>query len=109
MKTAVEWLCEKYHLKKDIEIVKQETLEEAAREYYKRGQLGFEKASDTERAFLNGAKWQQERSYSEEEVIELLQKALTHKDDGETGSLVTAQGQIRTANFHSWFNKFKKK
>jgi hypothetical protein len=51
------------------ETSKQETLEEAAREYYKRGQLGFEKASDTERAFLNGAKWQQERSYSKEEVI----------------------------------------
>jgi hypothetical protein len=54
-------------------------------------------------------KQEQEKSYSEEEVIELLQKALTHKDDGETGSLVTAQGQIRTANFHSWFNKFKNK
>ena len=52
------------------ETSKQETLEEAAREYYKRGQLGFEKASDTERAFLNGAKWQQERSYSEEDMIE---------------------------------------
>jgi hypothetical protein len=51
------------------ETSKQETLEEAAREYYKRGQLGFEKTSDTERAFLNGAKWQQERSYSKEEVI----------------------------------------
>jgi hypothetical protein len=52
---------------------------------------------------------EQERMYSEEEVIELLQKALTHKDDGEIGSLVTAQGQIRTANFFSWFNKFKNK
>jgi hypothetical protein len=52
---------------------------------------------------------EQERMYSEEEVIELLQKALTHKDDGEIGSLVTAQREIRTANFFSWFNKFKKK
>ena len=43
---------------------KQETLEEASREYYKRGQLGFEKAADTEMAFLRGAKWQQERMYS---------------------------------------------
>jgi hypothetical protein len=60
-------------------------------------------------AFIEGAKWQQERSYSEEEVIELLQKALTHKDDGEIGSLVTAQGEIRTANFFSWFERFKKK
>ena len=51
----------------------------------------------------------QERSYSEEEVIELLQKVLIHQDDGETGSLVTAQGKIRMANFYSWFEQFKKK
>ena len=51
----------------------------------------------------------QQQGYREEEVIELLQKALTHKDDGETGSLVTAQGEIRPANFFSWFEKFKKK
>lgn len=51
----------------------------------------------------------QQQGYSEEEVIQLLQKALTHQDDGETGSLVTAQGEIRTANFFSWFQKFKKK
>ena len=56
-----------------------------------------------------GAKWQQENSYSEEEVLELLQKALTHKDNGETGSLITAQGEIRTANFYSWFEQNKKK
>jgi hypothetical protein len=49
------------------------------------------------------------KMYSEEEVIELLQKALTHRDDRETGSLVTAQGEIRTANFFSWFERFKKK
>ena len=48
-----------------------ETLE-AAREYYKRGQLGFEKAADTEMAFLKGARWQQERIYSEEEVKEII-------------------------------------
>ena len=51
----------------------------------------------------------QERSYSEEEVLYLLQKALTHKDDGEIGSLVTAQGEIRPANFFSWFEQFKNK
>lgn len=45
--------------------------------------------------------------YSEEEVLYLLQKALTHKDDGEIGSLVTAQGEIRPANFFSWFEQFK--
>jgi len=51
----------------------------------------------------------EQQGYSEEEVIELLQKALIHKDDGETGSLVTAQGQIRTANFFSWYEQFKNK
>jgi hypothetical protein len=61
--------------------------------------------------FIDGRKLQliQDEFYSEEEVLELLQKALTHKDDGEIGSLVTAQGQIRTANFFSWFEKFKNK
>lgn len=49
-----------------------ETLEEAAREYWKRGQFGLEKAADTERAFLKGGKWQAERMYSEEEVYNLL-------------------------------------
>jgi hypothetical protein len=58
-------------------------------------------------SFEDVTKYKKERIYSEEELIELLQKALTHKDDGETGSLVTAQGQIRTANFFSWFEQFK--
>jgi hypothetical protein len=47
---------------------KQETLEEAAHEYFKRGQLGLEKAADTETAFLKGVKWQAERMYSEEDM-----------------------------------------
>lgn len=39
-----------------------ETFEEAAHEYFKRGQFGLEKASDTEEAFLRGAKWQHQQS-----------------------------------------------
>ncbi len=50
-----------------------ETLKEAAREYYKRGQLGFEKAADTERAFLKGGQWVEERMYSEGEILGILQ------------------------------------
>jgi hypothetical protein len=56
------------------ELCEQETLEEAAREYYKRGQLGFEKAADTERAFLRGGLWQKEQDkkmYSEEDIKSL--------------------------------------
>ena len=86
--------------------MKKETLEEASWKYNPLKKLDGE---FIRAAFINGAKWQQERMYSEEEVIELLQKALTHKDDGEIGSLVTAQGQIRPANFFSWFKQFKKK
>ena len=55
------------------------------------------------------SKLEQEISYSEEEVIELLQKAITHQDNEEIGDLVTAQGKIRMANFYSWFEQFKKK
>ncbi len=51
---------------------------------------------------------QDSTKYSEEEVLILLQKALTHQDDGEIGSLVTAQGKIRKANLLSWFEKSKK-
>jgi hypothetical protein len=88
---------------------KPKTLEEVAERYAegKSSSSVFQEAHKKD--FIEGAKWQQERMYSEEEVLELLQKALTHQDDGETGSLVTAQGKIRPANFFSWFNKFKNK
>jgi len=85
--------------------MKKETLEEASYNYAR------DKMNRTSHliGFRAGAKWMQERSYSEEEVLQLLQKALTHQDDGETGSLVTAQGEIRTANFFSWFEQNKNK
>jgi hypothetical protein len=92
----------------------EETLEEAAKVYAEPYRCPATNDNeyckhDIISAFNNGAKWQSERSYSEKEVIELLQKALTHKDDGEIGSLVTAQREIRTANFFSWFEQFKNK
>jgi hypothetical protein len=78
--------------------MKQETLEEAAREYYKRGQLGFEAASDTERAFINGAKWQQKNSYSEEEVLDILGTFLYTLQMGED-----------VEDVKLWFEQFKNK
>jgi hypothetical protein len=96
----------------DIErkrVYKQETLEEAAEKYVKSDLKKTPLYGMFNDTFIEGAKWQMERMYSEEEVLELLQKALTHQDDGEIGSLVTVQGQIRTANFYSWFEIFKKK
>jgi len=47
---------------------KQETLEEAAKRYTKE-EIGLGFYPDIEIAFEKGAKWQQERMYSEEEVI----------------------------------------
>ena len=40
-----------------------------------------------------------DKKYTEEEVIELLQKALTHQGDTEIGNLVTIQKEIRPLIF----------
>jgi len=72
-------------------------LEEAAHEYFKRGQLGFEKAADTEKAFLRGGLWQAETMYSEED----LRKAF------HVGRLY--QGREGDTTFEEWFEQFKKK
>ena len=82
---------------------KQETLEESK----KYAELSY--YGDEVDAFVRGAKWQAERMYSEEEVRELLIRALTHNDYNFCGALVTAQHEIRTANFGVWFENFKKK
>jgi len=50
---------------------KQETLEEAA-EKYSLQFLNQEENKFSKEDFINGAKWQQERMYSEEEVYQLL-------------------------------------
>ena len=54
-------------------------------------------------------KFNNEMTYSEDEVRELLIKGLTHNDDKLCGSLVTVQKEIRTANFNVWFEENKKK
>ena len=73
---------------------KQETLEEAAFHYSKHKINKNTSLLD----FTNGAKWQSERMYSEEEVIELLQKM----NDWPT----TFIGRI---DIREWFEQFKKK
>ena len=47
--------------------MKNETLEEAAQRYSYGGREGGHRTP-----FLEGVKWQQERSYSEDEVLDLL-------------------------------------
>lgn len=66
-----------------------ETLEEAARNY-----RDLKLPDDLYDAFIVGAKWQQERIYSEEEVLALI---LQFNDD-KPGSFDASQ----------WFEQFKK-
>jgi len=49
-----------------------------------------------------------QKKYSEDEVKELIIKALTHNDYKLCGSLVTLDSEIRTANFNVWFENNKK-
>lgn len=46
--------------------------------------------------------------YSKEEVINLIEKAITHKANKDIGSLVTVDRELRTANFFSWIKKHLK-
>ena len=74
---------------------KQETLEEAAINHCKLID-DFPALENPIFSFKEGAKWQQERSYSEEEVFELLENLV------ETFN-------PPTDNLKEWFEQFKKK
>ena len=71
--------------------MKQETLEEAAENYTKDGTKHFMEKTNVQIGFIEGAKWQQERSYSEEEVIKIVEKSR------ETG--LTAEFLLLTEQF----------
>ena len=84
--------------------MKQETLEETTRNYSEKEYstpipLGI--CSDFARL---GAKWQEERSYSEEEVINLLDKFGDHIDEWYSNGFNT-----ETEITEKWFHKNKKK
>ncbi len=72
-------------------VMKQEILEEAA-------ERRFPSKMEMYDVFIEGAKWQQERSYSEEEVINLLYIRSMCQEHYESD-----------AEVREWFNKFKKK
>jgi hypothetical protein len=72
-----------------------ETLEEAATRYT----CGWGE-NDDEKAFMNGAKWQAERMFSDEEVIDLLAKF--RRDN-------RGKDFIPFKDIQEWFEQFKKK
>ena len=76
--------------------MEKETLEEAAEKYSKRSSASvFQEAH--KRDFIEGAKWQAERMYSEED----LRKSF------HVGRLY--QGREGDTTFNEWFEQFKKK
>jgi hypothetical protein len=58
-----------------------ETLEEAAEREYPEKHAKDILSIIKQEAFINGAKWQQERSYSEEEMLQALNIGFTSTDE----------------------------
>jgi hypothetical protein len=88
--------------------MKEETLEEAAERYAEkvfneRPNLDNDSkiwlVGGSTLGFTEGAKWQQERSYSEEEVIDILLLSYSSISDRS----------LAGADLRKWFEQFKKK
>lgn len=89
---------------------RQETIEEAAEKFAKK--FGSEIDSTRYYAFINGAKWQQEKMYSEEEVkklIELHSDFIYSKIDYEGINNATTAISNPEWNDEEWFEQFKNK
>ena len=79
--------------------MKQETLEEAAERLYPLRNTFLERFKDLEqKIFIEGAKEQQERRYSEEEVHKIIE---SYQDIMENNPTHT--------KYNDWFEQFKKK
>ena len=91
----------KYPLTPD-ECFKQETLEEAAYNY----ENSFKESDGTESVdFISGAKWQAERMYSEEEVLNLWKVYIKLND----GFMIRKSLPTRLEELIDWFEQNKKK
>jgi hypothetical protein len=73
--------------------MEKETIEEAANNWIK----NTSEFVSVKNGFIEGAKWQAERMYSEEEVLDILYK---HTEDMFKGTRLTLT---------EWFEQFKKK
>ena len=83
---------------------KQETLEEVAENYVDSFEYGIAHPRRVcKNAFINGSKWQQERSYSEKEVLVLL-----HKRDAYNFK-TNAKSLQEWETPKEWFEQFKNK
>jgi hypothetical protein len=79
--------------------MEKETIEETADKYVAKNKMYFDtpyEKAHSRVAFIGGAKWQAERMYSEEEVLDILYK---HTEDMFKGTRLTLT---------EWFEQFKK-
>jgi len=105
--------------------MEKETLEEAAEKHYEEQSREFENNTDnpifdTSRylvaGFIDGAKWQAERIYSEEDMINFAEFVARYPDKNRnhSGQMLHAKskydGAERTIDLlQVWFEKFKNK
>ena len=82
----------------DSVLYKQETIEEAAEKYAKTAEgIDIPYQNGLYYGFVEGAKWQAERMYSEEEVKQIIEATLIEYSD------------FVLADIPEWFEQFKKK
>jgi hypothetical protein len=101
--------CSKSLSKKCIcpkEKPKQDTLEEVAERFVENW---FENGDRTVEVFKAGVKWQQERSYSEEEVEHLIHLAVFQSHCGVKDRVKIPNSNECAGFVNKWFEQFKKK
>lgn len=85
---------------------KQETLEQAAEKWLNEDGFNVYNHYDTKPSFIAGAKWQQKRSYSEEEVLNIVTKLMS---EIHNGNIIYGDYMIDfKLSPKQWFNQFKK-
>lgn len=104
---AEEILANRSNAYEFIDFDKQETLNEVALEFAKDHHEMYETSNlgSMHFGFIEGAKWQQERSYNEEDLKEAFKYGYT------VGfrSFILDDGTIKQENCEEWFELFKNK
>lgn len=80
--------------------MKKETLEEAADKYFPSAEKIGEETYTAYKGFIEGAKWQAKKMYSEEEVLHICEE-VRWRAIGDPIEF--------TKNFKDWFEQIKKK
>jgi hypothetical protein len=91
---------------------KQETLEEFAKEFANNSAItNYEEGINVGKyqGVINGAKWQQERSYSEEEVYDIVEQAIKENSIKQLHFFDGGYSNPIYTNLKKWFEQFKKK